>query len=179
MPNAQCQMPSADQLFLNQIRVAGHALPGVVDEEPSVGKTSSVVEGPAAIGALGVVRAGDDGGVRIEIDLHVVVGHEAGAIVRIFNVSEKARFVLHRAVVVGVHKLVGDEGVEGFVVVLELSKVPGVFEGEKLALVGRNLRGAALAECQNRGDYKNGDYSHPIPLQPVWVGMGVMSTPGG
>src|ERR1700690_1787639 len=68
-------------LLLDQIRVAGYALPLAVQEHPGVGEASIVLEGLALVRSLGVISSDYDGHVRIRNDSRVVIGDQGGAVV--------------------------------------------------------------------------------------------------
>ena len=70
--------------------MAGHALPLVILVEPGIGEASVVFEGLAFVGSLGVVCPHHDRRIDIRNNSHFIIGNQAGAIVRVFQVFRKS-----------------------------------------------------------------------------------------
>src|SRR6516225_7712730 len=123
-------------LFVQQSRVAGDALPLVELKDPGIGEAAEVFERLALVGALGVIGAGNNGGVRIHVDAGVFVGDQSSVVGRVFDIGQKLSLVHHGSVDIGVNELFANQAVEGFGVVIKLRLVPRVLECDQLAFVG-------------------------------------------
>src|SRR6476660_1162189 len=75
----------AYSLFLDQVRVAGYALPKTILEDPHVRESAPVLEGLALVLPLRVIGPGHDGSAGIRIDFYVFIRDQAGLICRIFQ----------------------------------------------------------------------------------------------
>ena len=130
--------------------MAGDALPLAGIENPGIGKTSDMVVDPALVRALGVVRARNHCGVAKEIHFDVTNIGDGRFEKRVFDVGQKFLLVTDFAVVLGVHKLARNQGVEDWSIAIDLRLVPKALENEQLAFARIGLLGGQPNRTQSK-----------------------------
>src|SRR6266851_7914941 len=103
--------------------MTGDALPLAIFRDPGVGKTAQVVIGLALVGSLGAIDAGDDSRLSEKIDFDVLDACDRGFEERIFDIGKKFGFVAYFAIVFGIDEALGDKGVQGCGIAIDLGFV--------------------------------------------------------
>jgi hypothetical protein len=145
--------------------VAGDALPLAVVENPGIGEASEVVVGLAVVGAFGVIDAGDDAGVVIEVYFQILDVDQRGLELGIFNVGQKLAALADFAVPFGVREGVGDHAFESALVAMDLRLVPHTLEhdqfgGLRIVFVVSRLREGSERQENQADGYELGGLHH-------------------
>lgn len=134
------------ELLLQQAGVAGDTLPAAFDENPGVGETPDVLVWLARVRPFCAVGADDNGRVSVHADFRILNGQGGEIELRIFDVSEKLGPVADLAVVLRIHEIGPNHGIERAGIAIHLGLVPQVFHQEQpgwLGVVSWNLPGLA------------------------------------
>src|SRR5947209_12208824 len=126
--------------------MAGYALPGSEVENPCIGKASDVIVAPSLICALGMVNAGDYGGIAEEIDLHILDVCHGGLEKRVFDIGQEFLLIADFAVPLGVYESAGDQRVQCRGVAIDLRFIPQMLQHHEIVLASIGLLGCGYSE---------------------------------
>jgi len=132
--------------------VAGDTAPDALFENPGICKPPVVFKCLPLVRSFRVIRSNYNRNILIRKNFDIFICDEARAISGIFQVGEKLGLIHHCPIVVGVHKIVGDQAFHGFGIMMQLGLVPRILERQELALVSEGIaeRIAAQNEANNR-----------------------------
>lgn len=121
------------RLLLHKAGVTGNALPASVVEHPRISEAPEVLIGMALVRSLGVVVAGDDGGIAEEVYFHILNAGCCRLELRIADVCEKLGLVADFTVILSVDEARADQGIERGRIAVNLRLVPEAFHDQEFA----------------------------------------------
>jgi hypothetical protein len=127
-------------LLGEQAEMAGDAQPFSIFEDPGVGETPAVLVVLAFVGSLFVGCAGNNDGVAVTVQFHVLRHFHGHLIGDISDISQELRFAKHRAVVIGEYKVCIQDFFHRAGIVMHLHLIPQIFERDDLEFVIGTLR---------------------------------------
>ena len=138
-PQAAAQDPAPNTqdptgLFLDQTRMAGHALPFAEIVNPSIGEAPDVIVRLALVGARSVIDPGNHRRLAEEVHLHVLDRGQAGLEQRISDVGQKSLLVADASIPLGIDEAARHQLVERCRVAIYLRLVPHPFQHQQFAL---------------------------------------------